>query len=205
MPAIAMTDHGAMFGALDFYEAGRRRGREAHPRRRGLRRPGLSVRPQPRRERGEVPPPHAASRGTRPATATCFGSSRPPRLEGFYHRPRIDKALLAEHAEGIVGLSGCLSSEVSVQLLNGQDDKAVETAAQYRDIFEPGSYFIELQDHGLPEQRRDPARAGRGSRRSSACRWWQRTTCTTRCPRTRSRTTCCFASSSRRCRPTRSG
>ena len=56
---------------------------------------------------------------------------------------------MAEHAEGIICLSGCLASELAQQLLAGQDDRARQTAAEYRDIFGPDNYFIELQDHGL--------------------------------------------------------
>src|ERR671918_2394933 len=74
-------------------------------------------------------------------------------LEGFYHRPRIDKELLAERSEGLIGLSGCLASEVCRLLLAGQEQKALETAASYRDLFERGAFYIELQDHGLPLQR----------------------------------------------------
>ncbi|MEP6759565.1 MAG: DNA polymerase III subunit alpha, partial [Actinomycetota bacterium] len=74
-------------------------------------------------------------------------------LEGFYHRPRMDKQLLAEHAAGILCLSGCLSSEIGVQLLAGQHERALAVAGEYREIFGPDGYFIELQDHGLPDQR----------------------------------------------------
>ena len=75
-------------------------------------------------------------------------------LEGFYHRPRMDKELLAEHAEGVICLSGCLSSELSTMLLAGQDRRAEEAAGRYRDIFGPDRFFMELQDHGIPDQRR---------------------------------------------------
>ncbi|HSJ50300.1 MAG TPA: DNA polymerase III subunit alpha, partial [Actinomycetota bacterium] len=75
-------------------------------------------------------------------------------LEGFYHRPRIDKDLLAERAQGLIGLSGCLASEVSQLLLTGQEARAAEAAAAYADLFGAGNFFVELQDHGLEEQRR---------------------------------------------------
>jgi DNA polymerase-3 subunit alpha len=66
----------------------------------------------------------------------------------------MDKQLLAEHAEGVLCLSGCLSSELATLLLAGQERRATEVAGQYRDIFGPDRYFVELQDHGLAEQRR---------------------------------------------------
>ena len=87
-------------------------------------------------------------------------------LEGFYHRPRMDKQLLAEHAEGIICLSGCLSSEIGVQLLAGQHDRALAVAGEYRDIFGADGYFIEMQDHGLADQRAILRQAGRSSRAS---------------------------------------
>jgi DNA polymerase-3 subunit alpha len=65
----------------------------------------------------------------------------------------MDKQLLAEHAAGIICLSGCLSSEIGVQLLAGQADRARATAAEYREIFGADHYFVEIQDHGLPDQR----------------------------------------------------
>jgi DNA polymerase-3 subunit alpha len=64
----------------------------------------------------------------------------------------MDKQLLAEHADGVLCLSGCLSSEVGVQLLAGRRERALTTAADYRDIFGADNYFIELQDHGLTDQ-----------------------------------------------------
>jgi DNA polymerase III subunit alpha len=153
MPAIAMTDHGAMFGALDFYEAGLAAGVKpilgvetyVAPGSRFDRSPGESEEKY-----------HHLTLLARNETGyrNLLRLVTAAALEGFYHRPRIDKTLLAEHAEGIVGLSGCLSSELSAHLLNGQQQRAAQTAAEYRDIFEPGSYFIELQDHGLGDQLR---------------------------------------------------
>ncbi|HEX2266927.1 MAG TPA: DNA polymerase III subunit alpha, partial [Actinomycetota bacterium] len=73
-------------------------------------------------------------------------------LEGFYHRPRIDKELLAERSAGLIGLSGCLASETARMTLSGNHAKAAEVAGTYRDIFGPGSFYLEMQNHGLPEQ-----------------------------------------------------
>ena len=125
-------------------------------------------------------------------------------LEGFYHRPRMDKQLLAEHAEGIICLSGCLSSEIGVQLLAGQHDRALAVAGEYRDIFGADGYFIEMQDHGLADQRAILAKQVRARARHRRCRWSRPTTCTTRDPMTPSRTTSCCASNSRSCSRTRS-
>ena len=152
MPALALTDHGGMYGALQFYEAGVAAGVkpilgvEAYvaPASRFERAPGENeekYRHLTILARDEI--------GYRNLLRLVTSSH----LEGFYHRPRIDKELLAEHAEGLIGLSGCLASEVARNLVGGQEQLATTAAATYGDIFGPGNFFIELQDHRLPEQR----------------------------------------------------
>ena len=152
MPALALTDHGAMFGALRFYEAGIAAGVK----------PIIGVEtyvaPTSRFERA----PGESEEKYRHLTILARNENgyrnllklvTDAHLEGFYHRPRIDKELLAEHAGGLIGLSGCLASEVSQLLLAGQAGKAKEVAATYADIFGTGNFYVELQDHGLSEQR----------------------------------------------------
>ena len=152
MPALALTDHGAMFGALQFYEAGVAAGVK----------PILGVEtyvaPSSRFERA----PGESEEKYRHLTILARNETgyrnllklvTDAHLEGFYHRPRVDKELLAEHGEGLIGLSGCLASEISQLLLGGQPAKADEVASTYGDIFGAGNFFIELQDHGLSEQR----------------------------------------------------
>jgi len=151
MPALALTDHGVMFGALNFYEAGLQTGVkpilgvEAYvaPGSRFDRAPGENE-----EKYRHLTILASSETGYRNLLRLVTDAS----LEGFYHRPRIDKELLAERAEGLIGLSGCLASEVARFLVGGQDRKAAEAAAAYRDIFGPGRFFIELQDHGLAEQ-----------------------------------------------------
>jgi DNA polymerase-3 subunit alpha len=153
MPAVAVTDHGSMFGALHFLEAGRAAGVkpilgvEAYvaPGSRFDRTPGES-------EERYYHLTLLAENETGYRNLLRLVSAA--HLEGFYHRPRMDKQLMAEHAEGVICLSGCLSSETSVRLLNGQEDRARKTAAEYRDIFGADNYFIELQDHGIADQQR---------------------------------------------------
>ena len=153
MPAVAVTDHGSMFSALPFFEAGRASGVkpilgvEAYvaPGSRFDRNPGES-------EEKYYHLTLLAENETGYRNLLKLVSYA--HLEGFYHRPRMDKQLMAEYAEGIICLSGCLGSELAQQLLNGQDDRARQTAAEYRDIFGPDNYFIELQDHGIGEQQK---------------------------------------------------
>jgi DNA polymerase-3 subunit alpha len=74
-------------------------------------------------------------------------------LEGFYYRPRIDKELLREHSEGLICLSACLAGEVATYLRHDLHDRARAVAGEFRELFGPDRYWLELQDHGLPEQR----------------------------------------------------
>ena len=73
--------------------------------------------------------------------------------EGFYYKPRIDKELLAQHAKGLIGLSSCLKGEVAEGLSHQQEQKAIEAAGAYRDILGPGNFFLEMQWHGIEDQR----------------------------------------------------
>ncbi|CAN5780549.1 DNA polymerase III subunit alpha [soil metagenome] len=153
MPAVAVTDHGSMFGTLRFFEAARAVGIkpiigvEAYvaPGSRFDRNPG---------EREEKYHHLTLLARTDTGYRNLLKLVSAAYLEGFYHRPRMDKQLMAEHAEGLTCLSGCLSSELSVQLLHGQADRARQTAAEYREIFGDDHYFIEVQDHGIADQRR---------------------------------------------------
>jgi len=153
MPALAITDHGAMFGTLRFYETARGTsvkpiiGVEAYvaPGSRFDRTPGESE--EKYHHLTLLAENDAGYRNLLKLVSVAY-------LEGFYHRPRMDKQLLAEHAEGVICLSGCLSSEVAVALVAGQRERAERAAGDYREIFGADRYFIELQDHGLGDQRR---------------------------------------------------
>jgi DNA polymerase-3 subunit alpha len=72
--------------------------------------------------------------------------------EGFYYKPRIDKDLLAQHAKGLIGLSSCLKGEVATEIRAGRERKALEAAAQFRDILGAGNFFLEMQYQGIDEQ-----------------------------------------------------
>ena len=152
MPAVAVTDHGVMFGALGFYEAARAHGIKPILGVEAYVAPGSRFDREPGENEEKYHHLTLLARddvGYRNLLQLVSAAH----LEGFYHRPRMDKQLLAEHAEGLTCLSGCLSSELSKLLLAGQDQKARDVAAGYRDIF-GAHYWIELQDHGLPEQGR---------------------------------------------------
>ncbi len=150
MPAVAVTDHGNLFGAVGFYNAARQRGV----------RPIIGceayVAPNSRHDRDPrtARPHHLVllcenETGYRNLIQLVSAAY----LEGFYRKPRVDKELLASHSRGLIALSGCLSGEVSSELLAGRGDAAEAAAAELGDIFGRDSFFLEVQDHGLTRQR----------------------------------------------------
>ena len=152
MPAVAVTDHGNLFGAVEFYAAAVDCRREADSRLRGLhgpRRPARQGGPRPQGER--VSPAAALSepRGlSQPDQAGDAGYT-----EGFYRKPRIDKDLLRDLSDGLLCTSTCIGGEIPQQLLHTDFAGAKAMAETYLEIFGPDRFFIELQDHGMPEQK----------------------------------------------------
>ena len=153
MPAVAMTDHGNIFGAVQFFKQAKARGIRpilgcevyVAPQSRFDKRPGGA---------DDVHHFHLIllvkdDAGYRNLCQLLTQSY----LEGFYYRPRIDKELLAAHGEGLIGLSACLKGELAVWLGRGLPEKAEEAAREYASFFAPGDFYIELMDHGLPEQK----------------------------------------------------
>ena len=152
MPALALTDHGNLFGAIKFYKAARAAG----------------VKPILGCEAYIAP----GSRTERKTHADVFESSfhltllcrnragwenlmklaSHAYLEGFYYRPRIDKELLAEHAEGLIGMSGCLKGEVNVHLRRGDLERAMTAASRYQEILGPENFYLEVMRSGFKEQ-----------------------------------------------------
>jgi DNA polymerase-3 subunit alpha len=165
MPAVAMTDHGNVYGAYDFWskatEAGIKPiiGTEAYvaPEHRRHRQP---VRwGTPAQKDDDVSGAGAYTHMTLLAETTggmrnLFRLSSLASLEGYFRKPRMDRELLAAHSNGIIATTGCPSGEVQVRLRLGQERQALEAAATYRDIFGPGNFFVEIMDHGLPIERR---------------------------------------------------
>jgi len=151
MPAVAVTDHGNLFGAIGFYEATTKYGVKpiigcemyiAKTSR--FDRDPASGRPHHlivlcENERGYQNLVKLVSKGY---------------LEGFYYKPRIDKDLLSQHSEGLIGLSACLNGEVASNVLGGRADQAERAAGEYLDIFGRDRFFLEIHNHGLEKQRK---------------------------------------------------
>lgn len=150
MPALAITDHGVMYGAVQFYNACKKAGI----------RPiiGCEVyvarRTRFDREPGRDDAPYHLILLVENETGyhnLCRLVSLAS-LEGFYYRPRVDKELLAAHHEGLIALSACLAGELPRLIMANRMDDAREAAIWHRDVFGKDNYFLELQNHGIPEQ-----------------------------------------------------
>lgn len=147
--AVAITDHGVMYGAVDFYKACKAEGIKPII--------GCEVYVAPRTRFDKV---HEMDSGARHLILLCRNEVGYRNLchmvsrsftEGFYVRPRIDKDLLREHHEGLIALSACLAGEIPRFLRNGQYEAAKQEALAMRELFGADGYYLELQDHSLPE------------------------------------------------------
>ncbi len=164
MPALAVTDHGNLFGAYEWYKAAK----------------GSAVKPIIGLEAYLTPKTHRSERkrvqfgdGTGDDVASkgaythmtmwasssdgmhnLFRLSSLSSLEGFFYKPRADRELLNRYAKGLLATAGCPSGEVQTYLRLGQYDQAVASAAEFRDIFGEGNFYCELMDHGLDIERR---------------------------------------------------
>ncbi|HNQ21660.1 MAG TPA: DNA polymerase III subunit alpha [Phycisphaerae bacterium] len=151
MPAVAITDHGNLFGAVEFYVAARKAGvKPIVGCEMYLAVGDRRVRePMPRKEYFHLLLLAMNRKGYR----NLLRLASIGYLEGFYRKPRIDKEVLREHADGLLATCACLAGEIPQALLSGNRAAAEEIARAYLDIFGPERFFIEVQDHGLPEQR----------------------------------------------------
>ena len=151
MNSAAITDHGVMYGVIDFYREAKKQGIKP------ILGCEVYVAPNSRFDRevngGEDRYYHLvllAENNTGYANLMKIVSKG--FVEGYYYKPRVDKALLREYHEGIIALSACLAGEVQRYLTKGLYEEAKKSALEYQDIFGKGNYFLELQDHGIPDQ-----------------------------------------------------
>ncbi len=152
MDSAAITDHGVMYGVIDFYREAKKAG--INP----ILGCEVYVAPGSRFDReitgGDDRYYHLvllAENNTGYANLMKIVSKG--FVDGYYYKPRVDKELLREYHEGIIALSACLAGEVQRYLVRGLYEDAKEQALEYQDIFGKGNYFLELQDHGIPEQK----------------------------------------------------
>ncbi len=151
-PALALTDHGNLFGAMEFYQLAREAGVKP------ILGVELYVAPGGRFEKAPLDGQYEGANHVTVLVRNLAGYRNLIRLvskgylEGFYYKPRVDKELLAQHADGLLVLSGCLNSEVARLLLAGEERRAREVAGWYAEVFGREHYFMEVQAHGLPDQ-----------------------------------------------------
>ena len=148
--SVAITDHGVMYGVVDFYKAAKKAG--VHPI------IGCEVYVATRTRFDKV----NRMDGSYHLVLLCENETGYRNLiklvsagftEGFYSKPRIDKELLEKHHEGLIALSACLAGEIPRALASGDFEKAKETALYYQNLFGPDRFYLEIQDHGLEEQK----------------------------------------------------
>jgi DNA polymerase III subunit alpha len=151
MPAVAVTDHGNLFGAIEFYQEAKQTGIKPIIGCEAYVAPG-SHRDRPASMRDAA---YHFTLLARDETGyhNLVKLVSIAHLDGFHYRPRIDKELLAQHSAGIIGLSGCLASEVSCAIQANKVDIATKTAADYRDILGAENFLLEMHDHGIAEQK----------------------------------------------------
>ncbi|MBM3759190.1 MAG: DNA polymerase III subunit alpha [Acidobacteria bacterium] len=149
-PAIAMTDHGNLFGGSEFYNAAKNQGIN------GIIGCEMYVTQQPYTVK-------SAGNRYNHLVLLCENQEGYRNLielvstgyiDGFYQKPRIDKSLLARHSKGLICLSGCLRGDVQEALLDNKYDEAKRLACEYEEIFGKGNFYLELQDHGLEPDRK---------------------------------------------------
>ncbi len=152
MDSMAITDHGAMFGVIDFYRAAKENGIKP------ILGCEVYVSPASRFDRekvqGEDRYYHLVLLAeNNEGYQNLMKIVSKGYVDGFYYKPRVDMEVLEQYHEGLIALSACLAGEVSRFLGRGLYDEAKNAAEKYRRVFGDGNYFLELQDHGIPEQR----------------------------------------------------
>ena len=152
MPALAITDHGNMFGAIEFYQKAMKAGIKP------ILGSEVYVASGDRRDRLSAKSIADASFHLillikdKQGYENLMQLSSLGYLEGFYYRPRVDKDLLSTYHEGLIALSGCAKGEVAHAILDGRLDTAKEIASFYDDLFGEGNFYLEIQNHGLEEE-----------------------------------------------------
>jgi DNA polymerase-3 subunit alpha len=149
MPALAITDHGVMHGVIEFYREGRKAdvkpiiGIEAYVAQRTM---------HDRDSKLDSKPYHLVLLAQNEAGYhNLLQIASAAQLEGFYYRPRVDRAYLADHAEGLIALSACMAGEIPRTLAEGREKAAREAIGWHQDVFGPENFFLEIQDHNIPE------------------------------------------------------
>lgn len=151
MPALAMTDHGNLFGIVEFFQQAQKHGVKP------IFGCEIYMSPGSMHEKKQIPGRRNASHLTVLAKDEVGFQNlvklvSKAHLEGFYYKPRVDKECLHEHREGLLALSGCLASEINQHIVADQLDLARQSLGEFTDIFGKDNFYLELHDHGLEQQ-----------------------------------------------------
>lgn len=152
MPALAITDHGNMFGAIEFYQQACRHGIKPIIGCEIYMAPGSRYEKDARSGSDTFYHLILLAQNQTGYKNLVYLVSK-GYLEGFYYRPRIDKELLAEHNEGLIALSACLHGELATHILNKSYEKALQAASEYSAIFDNRRFYLELHENKIPEQK----------------------------------------------------
>ncbi|MEN6620252.1 MAG: DNA polymerase III subunit alpha [Smithella sp.] len=152
MPAIAITDHGNMFGAIDFYKQAYAAGIKP------IIGCELYVAPRSRFDKstssiGEATRHLVVLVKNMQGYRNLMKLTSAAHIEGFYYRPRVDKELLAQHSEGLIASSACLHGEIAAHIVRGNMEEARKSAIDYIKIFGEDNFFLEIMENGIPEQK----------------------------------------------------
>ncbi len=152
MPALAITDHGNMFGAMEFYMKASKAGVKPIIGMEAYVSGGSRFDKKPSQEYPDSGFHMVLLVKNKIGYKNLIKLSSAAFLEGFYHRPRIDKEILREHSEGLIATTACLRGEVNWRLMNGDTDAAVAAALELNEIFGEGNFYLEMQNHGIEKQ-----------------------------------------------------
>ncbi len=153
-PALAISDHGAMYGVIDFYEAARDKGIKPIIGCEVYVAPGSRFEKKTTSGGRDVYHHLVLLARDQVGYKNLIKLVTAAHLEGFYYKPRIDKELLAAHREGLIALSGCLASEIPDWILKDQLQRAREAVDWFKQTLGPENFYLELQSHGTPEEAR---------------------------------------------------
>ena len=152
MNSAAITDHGVMYGVIDFYNAAAKVGIKPILGCEVYVAPGSRLDKTPGNNNEERYYHLVLLAENNQGYQNLMKIVSKGFVDGYYYKPRVDMEILEQYHEGIIALSACLAGEVQKNLLRGMYAEALETAKRYEGIFGKGNFFLELQDHGMQEQ-----------------------------------------------------
>src|SRR5207244_6894478 len=154
-PAMSITDHGVLYGAIDFYQAAREKGIKPIIGCEVYVAPGSRLEKKTSSGGRDVYNHLVLLAKDEIGYRNLIKLATAAHLEGYYYKPRIDKELLAAHKEGLIALSGCLASEIPELITKDQLARARDGIDWFKQTLGPENFYLELQNHGIPEQAKD--------------------------------------------------